>query len=216
MQQALGMAEGLVNFTRLEEPSEVALESQGHPISPGDEFRIVDAEGVDVVEGEVGELWARGPYTIRGYWRAEEINQHTFSPEGWYRTGDLVRWHPSGNFTVEGRIKDVINRGGEKISAEEIENIMYTIDGVEQVAVVAAPDDVLGEKVAAVVVMAPRRPELTLEEVVRHFREHKVARFKTPAVLIALPSLPHTRVGKIDKAALRKTFTKPTGAASAP
>lgn len=204
LQQALGMAEGLINYTRLTDPPEVAWQSQGRPISPGDMVRVVDPDGADVPFGEVGELWTRGPYTIRGYWRAGEHNQRAFAPGGWYRTGDLVRFHHSGNLVVEGRIKDVINRAGEKISAEEIENIMYALPGVEQVAVVAAPDPGLGEKVAAVVVTAPKAPELTIELVAQHFEDRKVALFKTPEILLIVPELPLTKVGKIDKAAVRR------------
>ncbi|RHW28414.1 2,3-dihydroxybenzoate-AMP ligase [Nocardioides immobilis] len=204
LQQALGMAEGLINYTRLTDPPEVAWQTQGRPISPGDEVRVVDSEGADVPAGEVGELWTRGPYTIRGYWRAEEHNRRAFAPGGWYRSGDLVRVHPTGNLVVEGRLKDVINRAGEKISAEEIENIMYALPGVEQVAVVAAPDPELGEKIAAVVVTARDLPDLTIEAVAQHFEARKVARFKTPELLLVVPGLPLTKVGKIDKSEVRR------------
>lgn len=204
LQQALGMAEGLINYTRLTDPPEIAWQSQGRPVSPGDQIRVVDLDGFDVQLGEIGELWTRGPYTIRGYWRADEHNLRAFAPGGWYRTGDLVRFHASGNLVVEGRIKDVINRAGEKISAEEIENILYGLPGVEQVAVVAAPDTHLGERVAAVVVAAPDAPELTIDAVSRHFASRQVARFKIPEILLVVPELPHTKVGKIDKAAVRR------------
>ncbi|HEU5322185.1 MAG TPA: AMP-binding protein, partial [Methylomirabilota bacterium] len=122
--QVLGMAEGLLCYTRRHDPAEVVVHTQGRPASPGDEIRIVDEDGVEVPEGRVGELECRGPYTIRGYYRAEAHNAVAFTPDGFYRTGDLVRRHPSGNLVVEGRKKDLINRGGEKISAEEVEDLI--------------------------------------------------------------------------------------------
>src|SRR5262249_23179777 len=122
VQQVLGMAEGLLCFTRLDDPEIDCMGSQGRPISAADEIRIVDSSGLEVAEGEIGELWCRGPYTIRGYYRAPDKNAEAFTPDGFYRTGDLVRLTASGNLIVQGRIKDQINRGGEKIGAEEIES----------------------------------------------------------------------------------------------
>ena len=134
------MAEGLLCYTRLDEPDEIAFTTQGRPLSPADEIRIVNSDGTDVATGEVGELWCRGPYTIRGYFRAPERNREAFTADGFYRTGDLVRLDPSGNLVVEGRIKDLINRGGEKINAEEIEAHLIAHPAVSAAAVVAMPD----------------------------------------------------------------------------
>ena len=102
--------------------------------------------------GAVGELIARGPYTIRGYYKSEEHNVAAFTADGFYRTGDMVRLHPSGNLVVEGRRKDLINRGGEKISAEEIENLMLGHEHIHMAAVVAMPDPVMGERGCAFVI----------------------------------------------------------------
>ena len=102
----------------------------------------------------IGELWCRGPYTIRGYFRAPERNREAFTADGFYRTGDLVRLDPSGSLVVEGRIKDLINRGGEKINAEEIEAHLIAHPAVSAAAVVAMPDAVLGEKVVRLSVSA--------------------------------------------------------------
>jgi len=114
LQQVFGMAEGLLNFTRLDDPDSLALETQGRPLLPDDEIRVVDDDDVQVADGEAGQLLTRGPYTIRGYFRAPEHNSRSFTPDGFYRTGDIVRFQ-QGNLVVEGRIKDVINRGGEKM-----------------------------------------------------------------------------------------------------
>ena len=155
LQQVFGMAEGLLNYTRLDDPDEVICGTQGRPLSPGDEVRIVDADGNDLPDGQPGALLTRGPYTPRGYYRAPEQNARAFTPDGWYASGDVVRRRPDGNLVVEGRDKDMINRGGEKISAEEVENLLYRMPGIAQVAAVAAPDAELGERICVFVVPEP-------------------------------------------------------------
>jgi 2,3-dihydroxybenzoate-AMP ligase len=137
----------------------------------------------------VGELLCRGPYTISGYYRAEEHNRNAFTPDGFYRTGDLVMMHPSGNLIVEGRRKDVINRGGEKISAEEMEDMVLSHPAVLNAAIVAMPDEVLGERAFA--------------ELTRHLEGRRIARFKIPERLEIVERFPMTAVGKISKKDLR-------------
>ncbi|WP_158890300.1 (2,3-dihydroxybenzoyl)adenylate synthase [Amycolatopsis anabasis] len=202
VQQGFGMAEGLINYTLQDDPPEVRCETQGRPVCAGDEIRIVDEADRDVPEGEAGELLARGPYTIRGYYRAPEHNARCFTADGWYRTGDVVRWHPSGNLVVEGRTKDIINRGGEKISAEEVENLAYGHPAVADAAAVPIPDPELGERICLYVVgRVPGQP--TLEDLRQHMTLGGAAAFKLPEVLRLLPELPTTNVGKVDKKALR-------------
>lgn len=200
---AFGMAEGLTNLSRPDDPLEIQRETQGRPVSPADEIRIVDEDGKDVPAGAVGELITRGPYTIRGYFRAEQHNRIAFTPEGYYRTGDLVRLHPSGNIIVEGRIKDMINRGGEKISAEEIENMILSHERVQMVAVVAMPDPVMGERSCAFVI--PRNgASLTLPQLNDFLMEKRIAKFKLPERLEVVESMPVTAMGKVSKKALRE------------
>ncbi len=117
------MSEGMLMFAQIDDPEPVRLETVGFPICPDDEVRLLDDEDNIVPFGEVGEFCARGPYTLRGYYGAPEHNHKAFTSDGFYRSGDLMRQHPSGTYMVEGRKKDLINRGGEKISAEEIENL---------------------------------------------------------------------------------------------
>jgi len=202
LQQVFGMAEGLLNYTRLDDPEDVIVATQGRPISPADEVRLVDPFDQPVAEGELGSLMTRGPYTPRGYYRAAEHNARSFSADGWYRSGDVCRWHPTGNLVVEGRDKDMINRGGEKISAEEVENLVYLLPEVEQVAAVAMPDPVLGERVCLYAV-ARRGSELSLESVRAALSAQDVAAYKLPDRLVLVPEIPSTKVGKIDKKALR-------------
>jgi 2,3-dihydroxybenzoate-AMP ligase len=202
--QVFGMAEGLLCATRRGDPEEVVVGTQGRPVSPDDEIRVVDEDDRDVAPGDVGELLCRGPYTIRGYYRAAEHNRAAFTGDGFYRTGDMVRWHPSGNLIVEGRRKDLINRGGEKISAEEVENLLLAHPAVLNAAVVAMPDPVLGERACAFVIARPGAAP-TLSELTRFLSEDKhIARFKLPERLEVRDRLPMTAVGKISKKDLRE------------
>jgi 2,3-dihydroxybenzoate-AMP ligase len=202
LQQGYGMAEGLICITRLDDPDEITWNTQGRPICPDDEILLVDEEGRPVPPGEPGILLTRGPYTLRGYYRAEEHNARAFVGEGWYSTGDIVRQRPDGYLVVEGRDKDMINRGGEKISAEEVENLAYQVEGVGDAAAVAMPDPVLDERVCLYVVQRPGT-DLTLGGVVAVMERAGVARYKLPERLVLIDSLPTTPVGKIDKKWLR-------------
>ncbi len=208
LQQVFGMAEGLLNYTRLDDPDDVIINTQGRPVSEWDEIMVVDEQGNAVQHGEVGELLTRGPYTIRGYLRAPEHNLRSFTPDGFYRTGDLVRVTPEGNLIVEGRSRDHINRGGEKISAEEIENHALAHPSVVNAAAVGIPDSVMGEKIGLFAVV---RDDLTLDEMRSHFRQRDVATFKYPDSLTLLDGLPVTNVGKVDKSALRSLLTPTKG-----
>jgi len=201
--QVYGMAEGLCCATRRDDPEEVIVETQGRPISEADEFKIVDDQSKEVGPGELGELITRGPYTIRGYYKAKEHNRTAFTPDGFYRTGDMVRLHPSGNFMVEGRNKDLINRGGEKISAEEIENLIITHPAVLNTAVVAMPDPVMGERACAYVVLR-KGASLDLALLSGFLQQKRIARFKLPERLELIEALPTTAVGKISKKDLRE------------
>ncbi|TCC28888.1 (2,3-dihydroxybenzoyl)adenylate synthase [Kribbella speibonae] len=202
LQQVFGMAEGLLNYTRLDDPEDVICTTQGRPMCPDDEIQVVDPFDRPVPPGEPGSLLTRGPYTPRGYYKAEQQNARAFTPDGWYRSGDICRIVAGGNLVVEGRDKDMINRGGEKISAEEVENLTYTLPGVQQVAAVAMPDPSLGERVCVYVV--PRgATDITLDDVRQAMADLGVAPYKFPERLVLIPELPTTKVGKIDKVALR-------------
>ena len=207
LQQVFGMAEGLLNYTRLDDPEEIICTTQGRPMCPDDEVRLVDELDHDVPDGEPGSLLTRGPYTPRGYYKAAEQNARAFTPDGWYRSGDICRRTAGGNLIVEGRDKDMINRGGEKISAEEVENLVYQLPDVKQVAAVAMPDPLLGERVCLYVVARPGT-QLTLEEIRESMERAGVARFKLPEHLVFVDELPATKVGKIDKKALRDDIAR--------
>jgi 2,3-dihydroxybenzoate-AMP ligase len=202
---AFGMAEGLTNLTRPGDPWTDILETQGRPVSAADEIRIIDDDGNEVPQGSVGELITRGPYTIRGYYKSDEYNRMAFTPDGFYRTGDMVRLHPTGNLVVEGRKKDLINRGGEKISAEEIENLILSHESVHTAAVVAMPDAVMGERSCAFVILKPGR-SLTLDQLLVFLQGKKIAKFKLPERLEIVDALPLSGMGKVSKKDLRETI----------
>ncbi|WP_083485030.1 (2,3-dihydroxybenzoyl)adenylate synthase [Paenibacillus ihumii] len=205
LQQVFGMAEGLVNYTRLDDPDEVVVHTQGRPMSPWDEIRIVDDEDNEVPPGEVGHLLTRGPYTIRGYYKAEEHNAKAFTSDGFYRTGDLVRVNTAGYLIVEGRDKDQINRGGEKVAAEEIENHLLAHPGVHDAAVVAMPDEYLGERICAFVIPQPAANKMLSSVQIKGFlRERGLAAYKIPDRIEFIDSFPKTKVGKVSKKALRE------------
>jgi 2,3-dihydroxybenzoate-AMP ligase len=169
--------------------------------SPADEVYLVDAEGRVVPDGEPGELIVRGPYTLRGYFRSPEHNARAFTHDGFYRSGDLLRKMPSGNYVVEGRVKDLINRGGEKISAEEVENLILAHPAVLNVACVPYPDPVLGERMCACVVLRPGS-SLSLEGLVTFLLGFEIATFKLPERVAFFDTLPLSSFGKVSKSEL--------------
>jgi 2,3-dihydroxybenzoate-AMP ligase len=209
LMQVFGMAEGLVNYTRLDDDHETVVTTQGLPISPDDEIRIVDDSGQEVPQGEFGHLLTRGPYTIRGYWRAPEHNATAFTEDGFYRTGDIVRRTPTGHLVVEGRAKDQINRGGEKVAPEEVENIILGHPSVHDVSVVAVPDAYLGERSLAYVILREGAEPLKSVAVKRFVREQGIAAYKVPDLVEFVDAFPQTGIGKVSKKGLRSTAAAP-------
>ena len=206
VQENFGMAEGMLMFVRLDDPEEVRMETVGRPVSPDDEVRLVDDDDNEVAPGEVGEFLARGPYTLRGYFGVPEYNARAFTSDGFYRSGDLMRRHPSGNYMVEGRKKDLINRGGEKISAEEIENLILTHPAVQNVACVPIPDPILGERMCACIILR-HRGVLTLEQLVAFLMDEEIAKHKLPERLEIMDDFPLSPFGKVSKKDLTEKIT---------
>jgi len=198
VQENFGMAEGTLKFVRLNDPPDVRLETVGRPVCEDDEVMLLDENDESVKFGSVGEFCARGPYTLRGYFNAPKHNRRAFTPSGFYRSGDLMRQHPSGNYMVEGRKKDLINRGGEKISAEEIENLILGHPKVQNAACVAMPDPVLGERICAYVILRDDQ-QLELEELKETLLRHEIAKFKLPERLEVVDEFPLSTFGKVSK-----------------
>jgi 2,3-dihydroxybenzoate-AMP ligase len=206
--QNLGMSEGMLFWTERDDPEELLLNTQGAPMFEDDEVRIVDEEEKEAPFGQTGELLVRGPTTIRGYYNSPEYNRKAFTSDGFYRTGDVARMYRGRYLSVEGRIKDTINRGAEKISAEEVENHILAHPAVENCAFVAMPDRVLGEKGCAFV-LTKSNQSLTLDELNRFLKDDRnISVYKLPERLELVSSFPMTEVGKIDKKELRRIISE--------
>ncbi|WP_279024377.1 (2,3-dihydroxybenzoyl)adenylate synthase [Gibbsiella quercinecans] len=203
LQQVFGMAEGLVNYTLLDDDEQHMFTTQGKPMSPGDEVWVADDEGNPLPPGAVGRLMTRGPYTFRGYYQSPEHNASAFDENGFYCSGDLISITEDGYIKVQGRQKDQINRGGEKIAAEEVENLLLRHPDVINAALVSMPDALMGEKSCAYVIAAHPLKPVVLR---RHLRELGVADFKLPDRIVLVDSLPLTPVGKVDKKLLRQSL----------
>lgn len=210
LQQVFGMAEGLVNYTRLGDPDDLVIHTQGRPISPADEIRIVDEDDRELPRNQLGQLLTRGPYTIRGYFpcgddNLDRQNGRNFTPDGFYRTGDMVRLTDEGYLIVEGRCKDQINRGGEKISAEEVENHLLAHPAVHDVAMVGMADPYLGERNCVFIIPTTDNTDsLRLPKLRGFLRERGLADYKLPDRVEILNAFPKTSFGKVSKKALRE------------
>lgn len=179
-------------------PLEQHAESDGVALPPT-ELRLVNGDGAAVPAGEPGELEVRGPDLCLGY-LDPALDAQAFTADGWFRTGDLATLDAHGRMRIVGRAKDIIVRGGENLSASEIENLLIEHPSIDEVAVVGAPDPVLGERPCAFVV---GEPGLELADVVGFLRTRQLATQKLPERLVLVPSLPRTASGKIQKHRLR-------------
>lgn len=204
LQQVYGMAEGLVNFTRLDDPGETLLHTQGRPLSPHDEVLIVDERDQSVAQGEAGQILTRGPYTINGYYNLPEVNRHSFTAEGFYKTGDVGYLDARGNIVVTGRIKEQINRAGEKITPSEIENFLLEHPDVRDVCVIGVDDPALGERIKAMIILQHPDRSLSLRDIRAFLMSRKLALFKMPDELELVTDFKYTHVGKIHKQQLKQ------------
>jgi 2,3-dihydroxybenzoate-AMP ligase len=208
LQQVFGMAEGLVCYTRLDDPIDVVVGTQGRPMSEYDRIRVVDDADVDVAPGADGNLLTQGPYTIRGYYDNPEADARSFTADGWYRTGDIVSLRPDGNLVVKGRAGDWVNRGGEKVSAEELEAHLLEHPGIRDAVIVGTPDPVLGQRICAFV--QPLDPDTppTLTTVRTFVRERGIAAWKMPDAVVTVAEFPETGVGKTSRRDLRRLLVE--------
>jgi 2,3-dihydroxybenzoate-AMP ligase len=221
LQQVFGMAEGLVNYTELDAPEAIKVFTQGRPMCPDDEVRIVDDEDRPVEQGTPGHLLTRGPYTIRGYHNDPAANLRAFTPDGFYRTGDIVSRDAFGYLTVHGRATDHINRGGEKVSAEEIEDQLMAHPDVHDAAVVAIADEMLGERTCAfVIARGDAAPLPTAVKLKNWMRGRGLAGYKVPDQIVFVKEFPSTGVGKTSRktlrAALREQLSTPASSTVEP
>ncbi|AVL70586.1 MULTISPECIES: (2,3-dihydroxybenzoyl)adenylate synthase [Oligella] len=204
LQQVFGMAEGLVNYTSLDDPLDIIVSTQGKPLSHYDEIKIIDEQGNEAEIGETGMLATRGPYTFRGYYKSKEHNQTAFDEDGFYYSGDLVQLTPTGHLKVVGRIKDQINRAGEKIASEEIEEILIKHEDIQNVAIVSIPDHTYIEKTHAFITTNNKNLDIT--DIRRFLLDKGLSDYKLPDSMTIVENIPLTPIGKPDKKLLRKNF----------
>jgi len=198
-----GMSEGPLCRTRLNDDVKTVCGSVGKPICPDDEFRILDDAGQALPPETDGELAARGPGIFAGYLKNPEENRRAFTADGFFRTGDLARFDRSGNVTITGRIKDMINRGGEKISPAQVEKLLLAHPDIADAAVIGMPDPALGERVCAYLRLAVgKKPSPA--EIITFMTANGASKLLIPERFEFVDVLPHTEAGKHDKKALRQ------------
>lgn len=202
-----GMTEGTIMFTRKGDSEAIRFETCGRPVSDQDELRLlVPKSETEVPEGEIGELAVRGPYTIRGYYNALDRNSEAFTSDGFYRSGDLMKAHRIDGvlyYAFEGRIKDVVDRAGEKVNCEEVERAVIKHPAFTDVAIVGMPCPTHGERIC-LYASAPSDMQLpTVEELGAFLSQQGLAIFKWPERIERIEKLPLTKVGKLDKGVLR-------------
>jgi crotonobetaine/carnitine-CoA ligase len=202
--EAYGMTEiGSGLFVPIEAVEMVGSGACGIP-APFREVRIVDDKGAPVPRGEVGELQVRGRAILQGYYKNPEATAAAFRDD-WFRTGDLFQQDENGYFRIVGRIKDMIRRAGENVSAREVEAVIVAMPEVAEVAVLPVKDETRGEEIKACVVLRPngRPAEEVLPDLVRHCKDN-LAPFKVPRYIAFMPVLPRTASDKIAKAEMIK------------
>jgi acyl-CoA synthetase (AMP-forming)/AMP-acid ligase II len=183
---------------------EQLAETEGPP-TPGVELRVVRTDGTVAQPGEEGELRATGPQICKGYLDSA-LNADAFDDDGWFRTGDLGVLRPDRHVRITGRLKDVIIRKGETISAKEVEDALFTHPAVADVAVVGLPDPVLGERCCAVIVTAPGTAPPTLAQVFDFLKDQGLTIQRIPEQLEVVDALPRNPSGKVLKQQLRATY----------
>ena len=207
---ALGSVEGTCSATRAEDDIETICYSVGKPICPYDTLKIIDPHGNELPQGQEGELVSKGPGIFTGYFKSTEDNKNVFTKDGFFRTGDLAKKDERGYVFITGRIKDIVNRGGEKISAVAIENLMSEHSAIQSVAVIGMPDKVLGERICAYVQLKAGK-KVTFEEIITFLKSKGASVLQLPERIEFVDRIPLTNISKPDKKALREDIKSKMG-----
>jgi 2,3-dihydroxybenzoate-AMP ligase len=206
----LGAAEGLGSMTRLNADIDTICTTVGQKDCPYSQYKVVDAEGREVLPGHEGELLAKGPNIFSGYFKSHEDNKKTFTSDGFFKTGDLAKIDESGTMTITGRIKETILRGGETISAVAIERLIGSHSDVAEAAVIGMPDKVFGERICAYVKLK-EGATLSFEELVAYLRGIGASVLQLPERLEFIDCMPLTKAEKTDKKALKEDIRRKLG-----
>ena len=204
---AYGGTEGQTTMSRWEDPSETVLHTVGRPTCPYDIYKAVDRNGKELSPNTPGELIIKGPGVFTGYYKAPEENRMALNKEGFFRTGDVVKIDEAGNVTITGRVKEMINRGGESISATEIESLIISHPGVSIVAVIPVPDPVMGERVCAYIQPKPGT-NLNFDKITAYLKERKASVLQFPERIEFIDDMPLTKAEKVDKKTLIEDINK--------
>ncbi|EQB8647972.1 medium-chain fatty-acid--CoA ligase [Escherichia coli] len=191
----------------LDDPLSRFMHTDGYAAA-GVEIKVVDDAHKTLPPGCEGEEASRGPNVFMGYFDEPELTARALDEEGWYYSGDLCRMDEAGYIKITGRKKDIIVRGGENISSREVEDILLQHPKIHDACVVAMPDERLGERSCAYVVLKAPHHSLSLEDVVAFFSRKRVAKYKYPEHIVVIEKLPHTASGKIQKFLLRKDIMR--------
>ena len=191
----------------LDDPLSRFMHTDGYAAA-GVEIKVVDDARKTLPPGCEGEEASRGPNVFMGYFDEPELTARALDEEGWYYSGDLCRMDEAGYIKITGRKKDIIVRGGENISSREVEDILLQHPKIHDACVVAMPDERLGERSCAYVVLKAPHHSLSLEEVVAFFSRKRVAKYKYPEHIVVIEKLPRTTSGKIQKCMLRKDIMR--------
>lgn len=202
-----GGTEGMTTITRPRDDLAVICSTVGRPTCPGDTYKVMDKDGKELPVGSEGELVLKGPGVFTGYYNNPEENKKVFTKEGFFKTGDLARINEKGYITITGRIKEMINRGGESISATEIERLIARHPQVAAVAVIPMPDPLMGERVCAYI-QPKAGARLTFEGVLSFLRGQKASVLQLPERIEFIDAMPYTGVQKTDKRALQEDLAK--------
>jgi len=202
-----GATEGQTTLTRSGDQLETLYTTVGRPTCPHDSYKVVDREGKELPANTSGELLIKGPGVFTGYYKNAEENEKMFDKNGYFRTGDVAKIDENGNVTLVGRIKEMINRGGESISAVEVENLIAGHPEVGLVAVVPMPDPEMGERVCAYIQPRPGT-ELTFEKIISFLKNRKASVIHFPERIEFIDAMPLTKAEKVDKGALVKDIEK--------
>ncbi len=202
-----GGTEGMTTITRSADDCETICSTVGRPTFPQDKYKVVGFDGGELLSNETGELLVKGPSIFSGYYNDPEVNAKAFDSDGFFRTGDLAKISVKGYITMVGRCKEMINRGGESISATDIETLIKLHPQVAAVAVVPMSDPVMGERACAYIEAKPN-VRLTFEGIIAFLREQKAAVLHLPERIELVDRMPVTVAEKVDKRALRKDIER--------
>lgn len=201
VQQGYGLGEGITCATKLSDSKEASYNTQGTPVSVGDDMRIISPDGTVLKNGEIGELIEKGPYTFQGYFKNDDLNKKCFTKDGFFKTGDKAMIREDGNLVILGRVVEQINRAGENVIPSEIEGILSRHSAISEACVFGMSDEQLGESTVACIVAAEK---LTRADVCRFMESQGVAVYKYPDRVVPTDKFIYKNIGKVDKKVMRE------------